>query len=190
MWGSVVAVMSDRVTIAGLPKSVFRFAVALLNLLAVFQVVPAHAQEYIELSPELDARAAALYNGIMCPQCNGQTISQSHAEIAATMRQMVRERLKAGATDDEIYAFMVGAFGQSVLASPPTSGVALAVWVVPPVMLLFGAIAVFFVIRRLKRQPSEATAMATAGEDPGTDGGLTAYLDLVDNEMREGPIRG
>ena len=114
--------MFDRVAIARSHKAVFGLAVLVLMLSAMFQAVPVDAQEYVELPPELDARAAALYNGIMCPQCNGQTISQSHAEIAETMRGMVREQLKAGATDDEIYAFMVGAFGQSVLASPPTSG--------------------------------------------------------------------
>jgi cytochrome c-type biogenesis protein CcmH len=182
--------MSDRVIIVGSRIPVFRFAFILLIALAVFQVVPARAQEYVELSPELDARAAALYSGIMCPQCNGQTISQSHAQIAKTMRQMVRERLKSGDTDDEIYAFMVSAFGRSVLASPPTSGVALTVWIVPPVMLLLGAIAVFLVVQRLKREPDEMVVLATASGQPGTDSDLAAYLDLVDNEMQEGPTRG
>lgn len=182
--------MPDHVIIAGSRILVFRFAFILVIAAAVFQVVPARAQEYVELSPELDARAAALYSGIMCPQCNGQTISQSHAQIAETMRQMVRERLKSGDTDDEIYAFMVGAFGRSVLASPPTSGVALIVWVVPPVMLLLGAIAVFLVVQRLKREPDETVELTTASGQPGSDNDLAEYLDLVDDEMQEGSTRG
>lgn len=167
-----------------------RVGFALLLVLAGFDAAHAHAQEFVELSPDLDARAAALYSGIMCPQCNGQTISQSHSQIAETMRQMVRERLKSGDSDDEIYAFMVGAFGQSVLASPPTSGAGLTVWVVPPIMLLLGAIVVFLVVQRLKREPSEAVALRVPSEPTGTDSGLATYLDLVDNEMKEGPTRG
>ena len=182
--------MSNRVIIASSRIPVFRFAFILLIAMTVVQVAPARAQEYVELSPELDGRAAALYSGIMCPQCNGQTISQSHAQIAETMRQMVRERLKSGDTDEEIYAFMVGAFGRSVLASPPTSGVALTVWVVPPVMLLLGAIAVFLVVQKLKREPDRTVALAMASGPPGTDNDLSAYLDLVDDEMQEGPTRG
>ena len=182
--------MSDRLSVARKANSVPRFALALLILSAVLQAAPTYAQEYIELSPELDARAASLYAGIMCPICNGQTISQSHSQIAETMRQIVRERLQAGDTDEEVYAFMVGAFGESILASPPTSGVGLIVWVVPPAMLLLGAIAVAIVIRRLKRQPSEAAASASPGETPGTDSGLATYLNLVDSEMQEGSNRG
>lgn len=159
----------------------------LLILWVALQPAPVRAQEHVELSPELDARAAALYVGIMCPQCDGQTISQSHAQIAATMRQMVRERLRAGDSNADIYAFMVLAFGESILASPPTSGVALTVWVVPPIGLLLGAIAVFIVVRRLQRGPEDSAA---ATGKPGTDHALDAYLDLVDSEMQEGPTRG
>jgi len=133
-----------------------------LALLAMSPALPiAHGQDFIELTPELDARAASLYAGIMCPICDGQTISQSHAQISETMRQMVRERLIAGDSDDEIYAFMASAFGEDILASPPTSGIGLAVWVVP----------------------REASTNAN-GALPGESGdALDSYLDLVDREM-------
>ena len=176
--------MPDLVAIS---RTTVAYALVLLVLWAALQPAPVRAQEHVELSPELDARAAALYAGIMCPQCDGQTISQSHAQIAGTMRQMVRERLQTGDSDADIYAFMVLAFGESILASPPTSGVALTVWVVPPIGLLLGAIAVFIVVRRLQRGPEDSAAAAAT---PGTDHALEAYLDLVDSEMQEGPSRG
>ena len=164
--------------------------IALLTTLALIvsgMLAPTtHAQEYVELTPELDARAAALYAGIMCPICNGQTISQSHAQIAQTMREMVRERLVAGDTDAAIYDFMISAFGEDIIASPPTSGLGLAVWVVPPIAILLGAIAVAMVVRKLRVQP----AMAIAGHQQPTaaieaEDGLETYLDLVDREMGE-----
>ena len=169
----------------------FLFAAAIaativtLALLAASPVTPvASAQEYVELTPELDARAAKLYAGIMCPICDGQTISQSHAQISETMREMVRERLVGGDTDDEIYDFMISAFGQDIIASPPTSGLGLAVWVVPPVAILFGAVAVAYVVRQL-RAPSalEDVADATPAAPRESDDSLGTYLDLVDREM-------
>ena len=146
----------------------------------------AQAQDFVELDPELDARAASLYAGIMCPQCDGQTISQSHAPIAGTMRQMVRERLLAGDTDAEIYAFMVASFpdGPSVLASPPKSGSTLIVWVVPPVALVLGVVAVVFVVRRLRGDPELAPAgpVSISTAEPESD----RYLELVDREIADG----
>jgi len=156
-----------------------------LALLAVSPALPiAHGQDFIELTPELDARAASLYAGIMCPICDGQTISQSHAQISETMRQMVREHLIAGDSDDEIYAFMASAFGEDILASPPTSGIGFAVWVVPPIALLLGAVTVAFVVRQLRAGPTRKANTKANAALPGESGdAFDSYLDLVDREM-------
>jgi cytochrome c-type biogenesis protein CcmH len=156
-----------------------------LAMLAANPILPvAHGQDYVELTPELDARAANLYAGIMCPICSGQTISQSHAQISETMREMVRERLVSGDTDDEIYAFMVAAFGQDIIASPPTTGLGLAVWVVPPVAILLGAVAVAYVVRQLRAPvPVDDAAYAGPAAQRESEGALGTYLDLVDREM-------
>ena len=156
------------------------FAIALLTIPSAI-----HAQEYIELTPELDARAADLYAGIMCPICNGQSISQSHAAIAQTMRQMVRERLAAGDTDKEIYEFMTDAFGRDILASPPTSGIGLAVWIVPPIALILGGFAVTLFVRRLRASAKPGSATQTSDAEYGTDDELDPYLRLVDVEMED-----
>jgi len=163
----------------------FAAAFGTLALLAVSPALPiAHGQDFIELTPELDARAASLYAGIMCPICDGQTISQSHAQISETMRQMVRERLIAGDSDDEIYAFMTSAFGEDILASPPTSGIGVAVWVVPPIALLLGAVTVAFVVRQLRASPPrKASANANAALSGESSDALDPYLGLVDREM-------
>jgi cytochrome c-type biogenesis protein CcmH len=166
-------------------------AAAAFAALALFALGPppnAHAQDYIELDGELEARASSLYVGLMCPQCSGQTISQSHAAIAETMRIMVREGLANGDTDAEIYAFMVGAFGESVLAEPPKSGVTLAVWLIPPIGLALGAMAVFMAIRRLRRNGGARWRPAAAGaRGDSPPAGLEGYLRLVDEEMSDGP---
>jgi cytochrome c-type biogenesis protein CcmH len=159
-------------------------ALALAAALTASLTPIAHAQDYVELPPELDARAASLYEGIMCPICDGQTISQSHAAIAETMRGMVREQLLSGATDEEVYLFMVRSFDESILAKPPKSGVALGVWVIPPVGVLIGAIAVFFAVRAMRGAAS--SQRGTAPAVPPADAETARLLEMVDREMSDG----
>ena len=132
------------------------------------------------LSPELEERARRLDGAIMCPQCAGQTIDQSTSPVARTMKAAIRRELAAGASDDEIVAMLVAAYGEGVLASPPTRGFSLAAWVVPPAALLAGAVAVALAVRGLRRRAATADA---APQDAGADGELQPYLDVVDREL-------
>jgi cytochrome c-type biogenesis protein CcmH len=148
------------------------------------------AQDYTELPPELEARAQHLYVNIMCPICDGQTIQQSHAPIAADMRSIIRERLLANETDQEIVNLMVESYGEGVLASPPKRGFALTVWIIPPLVLLLGAGVVFLVIRGLLRG-ARASARPELTQMP-SERELEPYLSMVDEEISGGtePARG
>ena len=178
------------VVLAGMLAGVL--AAALAGLLAP----PVHAQEYEPLPPELEARKWALYDSIRCPQCAGQNIGQSAAPIAKAMRATVDERLRAGEGDEEIIAFLVGSFGEEILASPPKRGVALLVWLIPPIALVLGGGTVAFAIRRLRRGGGQDTdPYAAQGQGPlaapgsaGNEatGDLAPYLEMVDREMGGG----
>ncbi len=138
----------------------------------------ARAQPYEDLPPDLEQRAQRLHSAIMCAQCAGQSLDQSNAPLAKTMRQTIREQLIAGDDDDEIIALMVSAYGEGILASPPARGFSLAAWVVPPIAILLGAVAVAFAVRSLRRKPQ------AAGHDAaGAPSGLEPYLDIVDREL-------
>lgn len=170
------------VVLAGMLAGVL--AAALAGLLAP----PAHAQEYEPLPPELEARKWALYDSIRCPQCAGQNIGQSAAPIAKAMRATVDERLRAGEGDEEIIAFLVGSFGEEILASPPKRGVALLVWLIPPIALVLGGGTVALAIRRLRRGGGQDTAPLAAPGSAGNEatGDLAPYLEMVDREMGGG----
>ena len=120
-----------------------------------------------------------MYAALLCPQCRGQSIGESSAPVAVSMRQTVREMLVEGASDEEIIAFMVGAFGESVLASPPKRGVTLLIWVIPPIALALGALAVALALRSLRRtRPGPSAPVPTASNDAAA-----AYLSVVDAEL-------
>ncbi len=152
---------------------------------------PLLAQATPTLSPDLEARARALYKQFMCPVCPGETIYESQAPIAQDMRQIIDERLLAGDTNAQITAYFVQAYGESVLASPPRQGFGLAAWLIPPFGILLGGIVVYWVLRVLRRAAS-ATPSGEGEEEP--ESGLDSYLAVVDTELGEdgsthGPAR-
>ncbi|MCY4581658.1 MAG: cytochrome c-type biogenesis protein CcmH [Chloroflexi bacterium] len=161
-------------------------AFLMLSALSVAFAVPVHAQDYNELPPDLEERAKRLDSGVMCPQCAGQTIDESNAPIAAAMRTAIRSQLRDGATDDAIMESLVQSYGDGILASPPTEGFSLLVWLVPPLALLVGAATVAFTVRNMRRgRPAAESAAAGIGDALDTPTGEPLPFDLVDRELGE-----
>ena len=161
----------------------------LILLTAAFVEVTAHAQSYEDLPPELEERAQALYASLLCPQCAGQTIAQSNAPVASAMRGVIRDQLLAGATDDAIVTALVSAYGEGVLASPPVRGFSLTAWLVPPIAILLGAIAVVFAVRSLRRESLHAVETATGTPETGSSPAERLRLELVDQELGADALR-
>jgi cytochrome c-type biogenesis protein CcmH len=105
--------------------------------------------------PAQEARAQALENEIRCVQCENEPISQSTADIAADMRRLVRERVAAGDSDDEIRAYFRQRYGDFVLFRPPWDARTWALWGAPFLLLGAGLIGVF-TLRRRPRADMEA----------------------------------
>ncbi len=93
------------------------FLLALMLLVAA----PAGAVEPDEIldDPVLEARARALSQEIRCLVCQNEPIASSGADLARDLRILVRERLVAGDSDDQVKAFLVARFGDYVLFDPP-----------------------------------------------------------------------
>ena len=111
-----------------------------LVLLACLLAVPAHA---VGVDPPLpdaaqEARAQALSRGLRCLVCQNQTISESDAPLARDLRLIVRERISAGDSDDQVRAFVVARYGEWVLMRPPFGAATLLLWL-GPALLLAGA---------------------------------------------------
>lgn len=86
--------------------------------------------------PELEARARELSKGLRCLVCRNESIDESNASLAKDLRLLVRERLVAGDTDDEVIDFVVERYGEFVLLRPTTGGSNWLLWGAGPAMLL------------------------------------------------------
>ena len=100
--------------------------------------------------PVMEARARAISKNLRCLVCRNENIDDSNAGLAQDLRVMVRERLQAGDSDDEVVAFVVSRYGEYVLLKPRFNGSNLMLWAAGPIMLLLGGFLGLQVIRRRK----------------------------------------
>jgi cytochrome c-type biogenesis protein CcmH len=97
-------------------------------------------------------RVESIAESIRCPTCRGQSVADSDAPAASNVRKDIERRVAAGESDDEIRAALADRFGDSILLTPPSSGVAGLVWVLPVVALAAAAGGVVIAFRRWRRE--------------------------------------
>jgi cytochrome c-type biogenesis protein CcmH len=124
-------------------------AFALLAAL-VTAAAPVFAVEPSEVlsDPALESRARAISKELRCLVCQNESIDDSDATLAHDLRVLVRERLKAGDSDQQVLDFMVARYGEFVLLKPPLSWHTVILWGLPPVALIAGIIMLFLAARR------------------------------------------
>lgn len=84
---------------------------------------------------------------IKCLVCQNQSIDESNSEIAKDLKVLIKNKLKDGVSDDEIYNFLRDRYGDSILLKPPLKTNTILLWFLPFIILVFGS---FFVIRFFK----------------------------------------
>ena len=113
----------------------FLIALALLTAAPAFAVQP----DEVLSDPALEARARELSKGLRCLVCRNESIDESNADLARDLRLLVRERLVAGDTDEEVLAFVVDRYGEYALLEPTRTGANMILWIAGPVMLVLAA---------------------------------------------------
>ena len=139
----------------------------LLMLALVLAPVVAGAVQPDEMlaDPALEARARVITSELRCVVCQSESVDESNADIARDLRLLVRERIVAGDTDDEVQAFVVARYGEFVLFRPPFSWRNAPLWLAGPVLLLAGGALAFGFIRRRSRAPAPERPPLTAEEE-------------------------
>jgi len=116
-----------------------------MSIIAAFLAAIAPA---VLADPAQEARAQSLEREIRCVQCENEPIAQSTADIAADMRRLVRERVAAGDSDEEIRTYFRQRYGDFVLFRPPWDARTWALWGAPFLLLGMGLIGVLTIRRR------------------------------------------
>jgi len=152
-----------------------RLALAAVLALAVLGPALAVNPDEILPDPALEARARAISANLRCLVCQNQSIDDSDAELARDLRIIVRERLLAGDSDEEVTQYLVDRYGEFVLLNPVLAPHTIVLWVAGPLVLLVGGVLVFLGARRRTRRVTPDTPA------PLTDDEVAALAELEEH---------
>jgi cytochrome c-type biogenesis protein CcmH len=117
----------------------------------------AHAVQPDEImaDPVKEARARDLSRELRCMVCQNQSIDDSEAPLARDLRLLVRERIAAGDSNSQVIDFLVARYGEFVLLKPRFNPHTLVLWLLPPLALAGGGLALWLHSRRRSRVPAD-----------------------------------
>ncbi|MEM9140497.1 MAG: cytochrome c-type biogenesis protein [Pseudomonadota bacterium] len=129
---------------------------------------PAHPVQPDEILADraLEERARDLSKELRCLVCRNESIDDSNAPLARDLRLLVRERLVAGDSNDQVLAYLVERYGEYVLLKPRFSTSNAVLWLSGPLIFLFG---VFLAVRYIRAQRPTAPQALSAEEQAALD---------------------
>ena len=125
-------------------------------------VSPAYADD------PLAAKELQVERQLGCPICTNLPLNVCDNQLCQEMRGVIRQKLEAGETPDQVVAFFVSRYGDAVLLEPPQRGFSLAAWSMPFLAIAVGALIFFAFLRQsLRRRATIARRLVV--EDPALD---------------------
>jgi cytochrome c-type biogenesis protein CcmH len=137
-----------------------RLAAALIWIAVAATSAWAVQPDEVLKDPQLEARARLLSEGFRCLVCQNQSIDESDASLARDLRILIRERLTAGDSDQQITDFVVARYGEFVLLKPRFNARTWALWLTP-----FALVGIGLVAFSRRRPTSAAAAEAQLSEE-------------------------
>ncbi len=154
-----------------------RLSVVLLALVAL----GAGVASPVAAAPVSEDTVREIAAQLRCVVCQSLSVADSPSETAHQMLAIIRERLAAGETPEQVKAYFVEKYGLWILLAPPREGFSLLVWVVPYAALLAGLLLVVLVVRRWSRRARTA-AVAARPVDEATRQRIRRELAEMDRE--------
>jgi cytochrome c-type biogenesis protein CcmH len=106
---------------------------------------------------QLEQRIRAIGNELRCPVCGGSALTESPSDFARSMLSEVRAQVKSGQSDAQIFSYFSSKYGNTVLLKPPFAGLNLLVWLLPLLVLIFGAFLLFRYLQSSSQKPLESS---------------------------------
>jgi cytochrome c-type biogenesis protein CcmH len=125
----------------------------LLGAFLLLSVLAAGAREATPVGedPAIEHRMMVLAEELRCLVCQNQTLADSQADLAADLRQEIRELIKKGQSDEQIKTYLAARYGDFVFYRPPLKSVTWLLWFGPGVLLVGGLAALYLVLLRRRR---------------------------------------
>ncbi len=151
----------------------------LLVALAVLGVVGLGGIPRVSADNSTSAKELQVERQLGCPICTNLPLNVCDNQICQQMKGIIRQKLSDGETPEQVVDYFVSRYGDAVLLTPPQRGFSLAVWYLPVVGLLAGALVVWAFLRGSVRR-QRALDRRLAADDPALD----QYRERVRRELR------
>ena len=100
----------------------------------------------------INNRTREISQNVRCLVCQNQSIDESNSELAKDLKILIKEKLILGDSDEEIYGFLKERYGDYILLKPPLNLNTVILWFLPFIVLMFGSILIFKIIKSNKRK--------------------------------------
>ena len=104
--------------------------------------------------PAQEQRAEALGHQLRCLVCQNESVEESNADLARDLRRIIRQRVVAGDSDQQVMDWMVARYGNFVRLRPPFNAMTLVLWGAPLIAVLAGLAAALIARRRRPAAPA------------------------------------
>lgn len=142
------------------------------------------AIEVHEFKNEIDRqRYQSFIDEMRCPKCQNQNLSGSDSPIALDLRNELYLMIEEGKSDQQIVDFMVERYGEFILYRPRLSPATVLLWAAPVLLLVFGALFLWLLVRKRRRLAREAETGLSQQERARLDALLNA--DSKDKDKQE-----
>ena len=101
---------------------------------------------------DVNNRIREISQNVRCLVCQNQSIDESNSELAKDLKILIKEKLILGDSDEEIYGFLKERYGDYILLKPPLNLNTIILWFLPFIVLMFGSILIFKIIKSNKRK--------------------------------------
>jgi cytochrome c-type biogenesis protein CcmH len=149
--------------------------ILLIILLAALGAGDAAAQQPTPSDDEVNAIAKQLF----CPVCENTPLDVCPTQACAQWRELIREKLAVGWTEEQIKTYFVEQYGARVLGAPPARGLNWLVYLIPPIAILGGIYILYRAMRSWKQSPQLVSPVAPA-ETPQDE-----YMARLEEELRK-----
>jgi cytochrome c-type biogenesis protein CcmH len=163
-------------------KSKFWPSLLIAVVLGLVLVAAANAQDPSPTrSPVTDDEVNAIAKQMYCPVCENTPLDVCPTKACADWRELIRDKLAEGWSDQQIRAYFVERFGDRVLASPPARGLNWLVYVIPPLGFLAGAFVLYRAFKSWRTPEPLQQTVIEAKSSPADD----PYIERLEEELRK-----
>lgn len=107
-------------------------------------------------NPQQEARAVALQKELRCVVCQGESLDESGAPLAADLRRLIRARIVAGDSDEAVKHYLIARYGDFILMKPPLATDTYLLWFGPLGILALGGGIVALTVFRARRKAADS----------------------------------